>query len=281
MVLIAYTTAPDDTPDWVVRAARHMPFFPAGGTVVTSPSLGQNMYTPTDIALPNPPMTERPYAGFLYLGLGFATDNTKEQQQLQLQLGVVGPASLADQTQTWFHRLIGVCQSQGLAHPAQERTRPCPDIRTQLARLCLGQAAGSAFDLSPHLGGAIGNVYDYANAGAMVRFGFELPNDFGPMRIDPALPGANFYEPKDDGFSWYLFAGVDGRAIARNLFLDGNSFVNSRSVDKLPFVGDMQFGAAISIGGSGSPSPMCSAPRNTARSPASTSSARSAFRFEF
>jgi len=61
------------------------------------------------------------------------------------------------------------------------------------------------------------------------------------------LPGSNFYEPETGDFGWYVFAGVDGRAIGRNVFLDGNTFERSRSVAKLPLVGDVQFGAAISF----------------------------------
>lgn len=37
-------------------------------------TLGQNMYTPADISLRNPPKDDRPYAGFLYGGFGVAAD---------------------------------------------------------------------------------------------------------------------------------------------------------------------------------------------------------------
>ena len=84
---------------------------------------------------------------------------------------------------------------------------------------------------SRNYGAAIGNVYDYVDAGAMARFGFNLPKDYGPMRIQPSLPGSDYFEPTA-GLGAYVFAGVDGRAIARNLFLDGNSFETSRSVRK-------------------------------------------------
>lgn len=33
--------------------------------------------------------------------------------------------------------------------------------------------------------------------------------------------------------------------VARNIFLDGNSFVDSRRVDRLPLVGDVQFGLVL------------------------------------
>ena len=42
-----------------------------------------------------------------------------------------------------------------------------------------------------------------------------------------------------------MFVGVDGRAIARNIFLDGNTWRDSRSVDKEPLVGDLQWGLAV------------------------------------
>jgi hypothetical protein len=45
-----------------------------------------------------------------------------------------------------------------------------------------------------------------------------------------------------------VFAGVQGRAVARNLFLDGNTFEDSASVDRNPFVADFQTGVSISAG---------------------------------
>ena len=105
---------------------------------------------------------------------------------------------------------------------------------------------GLIFDFEPHYGAAVGNVYDFANVGALARLGFNLPGDYGPMRIDPSLPGSNFFEPTG-GVSAYVFAGVDGRAVARNIFLDGNTFETSRSVKKFNLVYDYDIGAAITF----------------------------------
>jgi lipid A 3-O-deacylase len=46
---------------------------------------------------------------------------------------------------------------------------------------------------------------------------------------------------------WYFFGGVEGRAVARNIFLDGNTFVDSPHVSKLPFVTDVQAGLAMTV----------------------------------
>jgi hypothetical protein len=103
---------------------------------------------------------------------------------------------------------------------------------------------GVPFDLTPHAGGALGNVFTYANAGVMLRYGKDLPLDYGPPRIQPSVPGSGFFIPQH-GFGWYLFSGIEGRVVARNIFLDGNTFRDSRSVDKEPLVGDLQFGIVI------------------------------------
>jgi len=43
----------------------------------------------------------------------------------------------------------------------------------------------------------------------------------------------------------YLFLRADGRAVARNIFLDGNTYTDSHSVSKNLFVADLSAGVAI------------------------------------
>lgn len=42
-----------------------------------------------------------------------------------------------------------------------------------------------------------------------------------------------------------MFVGAEGRAVGRNIFLDGNSFKDSPAVDKKPFVTDAIAGVAF------------------------------------
>ncbi|HEY2445093.1 MAG TPA: lipid A deacylase LpxR family protein [Rhizomicrobium sp.] len=245
-VELAWTSSPSDTPDWSIDWARKLPFFAANGEVRTSYSLWQNIYTPSDLHLSNPPPTARPYAGWLYFSYGLIEKSDTTLDQLQVQLGMVGPASLAEETQKFVHAVLGDTNPQGWG--TQLHNEPAFLIGDERAwrALASGSLAGFSFDVDPHLGAAVGTVYDYANAGAMVRVGFNLPDDYGPPRIEPSLPGTNFFEPTS-AFGWYLFAGVDGRAVARNLFLDGNTWESSRHVEKIPLVGDLEIGAAISF----------------------------------
>ena len=245
-VQISYTTGPHDAYSWVVDTARLLPFFAATGEVRTSYALGQNMYTPKDTQLVNPPLTERPYAGYLYGALGLMEKNDRRLDQLQLQIGVVGPLSLAKDAQVWAHGILHDPKPKGWA--TQLHNEPTVELTYERSYKLIPPKSifGLFFDLEPHYGAAVGNVYDYANIGAMARFGFNLPDDYGPLRIEPGLPGSNFFEPTA-GLSAYVFAGVDGRAIARNIFLDGNTWQASRSVVKKNLVGDLTLGAALTF----------------------------------
>ena len=62
------------------------------------------------------------------------------------------------------------------------------------------------------------------------------------------MSGTGYFDVPDQKWNWYLFAGVDGRAIARNIFLDGNTFGDDNStVDKKYFVGDAVAGVAFTL----------------------------------
>ncbi|MCR6645696.1 MAG: lipid A deacylase LpxR family protein [Terricaulis sp.] len=62
----------------------------------------------------------------------------------------------------------------------------------------------------------------------------------------PSLSGVEHFS--GGRLSWSIFAGVQGRAVARNLFLDGNTWEDSASVERKPFVADFQTGLSVSAG---------------------------------
>ncbi len=91
------------------------------------------------------------------------------------------------------------------------------------------------FDFRPHVGAGVGNVATYLIAGPSIRLGINIPDEFAPAREESAPPR----------FGAYLFTGVNGRLVAHNIFLDGNTFVNSHRVDKELLVGDWQSGLTV------------------------------------
>lgn len=232
------------TPGWARKAAGLVPWFPREGKVRPGYALGQSMFTPSDISVDDPPPGERPYAGWLYGTIGLGVESGRQLDQFGITLGMIGPASLAEESQKSVHKVIDSDEPKGW--DTQLRNEPGLVFTYQRSwrELAAKTFLNNELDFSPHVGGALGNVFTYANAGVTMRYGRQLPNDYGPPRIQPGLPGTSDFSPVSD-FGWYLFAGIDGRLVARNIFLDGNTFRDSRSVDKFPLVGDLQFGLVL------------------------------------
>jgi hypothetical protein len=217
-------------------------------------ALGQNIYTPRDATRANPDPADRPYAGWTYLELAFVSKTSAVSDRLSLQAGVVGPSSLAKESQRTVHRWIGSVRPEGWDY--QLRNEAGVNVgyerRWRLYARALVQTLG--LDLIPHLGASLGNVQTYANAGGTLRFGLNLPSDFG---VQLARPGSVGGSPTDDldprvaldrNFSLFGFGTADGRAVARDIFLDGNTFRTSRSVTKRPFVADLGAGIGLIAG---------------------------------
>lgn len=209
--------------------------------------LGQTLFTPSDISDSNPDADDRPYAGWTYGGVGLVQDTDRRRlDHLELQIGVVGPSALGRQTQNDYHQFIGVDQAKGWDHQLHDE----PGLMLSYERkwrFLQPLMDDLEIDAIPEVGATLGNVMTYAETGAMFRFGRNLEADYGPARIRPALSGTSYFNARDleDPFGFYLFLSGQGRAVARNIFLDGNSFEGSRSVDSNILVADLSAGASL------------------------------------
>jgi hypothetical protein len=212
------------------------------GTLRWGMTFGQSIYTPQDTALYNPDPTDRPYAGYLYGGVSLSRTTERTSRSLELQLGVVGPSALGEWVQNNYHDIFNIRNTNGWDY--QLKDEPAATlIYDQKWRIPLATVAGMEVEVIPSGTLSLGNVQTYAAAGGVFRIGHGLDADFGPPRIRPALSGSSWVQPRET-FEWYVFAGLEARAIARDVFLDGNTWRDSRSVDKRPFVGDFQVGVA-------------------------------------
>jgi len=245
-VELSYTSPTQDTPELIDQIARGLPFFSSEGKVRASYAVGQSIFTPSDTRSVIPPPTQRPYAGFLYGSVGITDDTGSRLDQLSLQIGLTGPSSLASDTQRFVHRVINDPEPMGWHSQLRGEPGVVLIYSRNVSIMPRQSLAGLNFDLEPHYGAAVGNIYDYVNAGAMARLGFNIPDDYGPLRIEPSLPGSGFFQ-STGMVGAYIFAGADGRAIGRNFFLDGNTSGGGPSVQKKTFVGDFELGAALTF----------------------------------
>lgn len=214
--------------------------------------IGQNIYTPENIDLATPNPLDRPYGGWLYGGMalqrrGFTTGGWWTMENLQLDLGIIGPESLADKAQTWVHEIRGFNLPQGWAH--QLKTEPGVALRYERQWLYRwGHEGGFGFDVIPDAGISLGNTLTAAQIGSTFRAGYNLPNDFGIQNADSFTVTSGGVSPsRKHYFGAYVFGGAEGRAVAYDTFLDGNMFRSSPHVGHYPLVADLKSGFAVTI----------------------------------
>lgn len=247
-VRFSYLDINANMPNIAYQLDDFIPTFEINETTNVFYSIGQNLYTPSNIqqAMANP--NDRPWAAHLYGAIGLSTVTDNHTDEVELSLGVVGPLALGEQTQKFVHKYITTDSPEPQGWDNQLKNEPAILLGWQREYTDYKNLDFGDFSLntSPYYGLTLGNVYTFADTG--VSFSFKPNSEYwqdNPVRVKPGLPGTGYYDLPADKWSWYLFSGIEGRAVARNIFLDGNTFRSSPDTDKKHFVADANAGIAF------------------------------------
>lgn len=243
-------------PEWAERLAEVMPGRDAFGPARTAAGFtaAQLIFTPENLMAQRPLPDDRPYAGYLYGGVFWqrATDVGPYQDatvdHVQLDLGIVGPSSRAEDIQEFIHRHFEGDDPMGWDNQLDDE----PTIQFWLRKRWrldmgsvdldgLGDAGALRAQLIPYAELAVGTVYRHVEGGALVRLGFNLPDDFGPGSLQDL---GSFTGGPQTGWGGYGFVGVAGRVTEHNLFIEGSEFQDSLGVDAEPLTGELTLGLA-------------------------------------
>jgi lipid A 3-O-deacylase len=218
------------------------------------------IYTPNDTENPHPDPTDHPYAGWTGVAADFIRQNAERRAIFEINAGLVGPDSGGESLQNSFHSAIGDTQPAGWNY--QLKNEPVLQLTYRqdwrpafLTNLSDPSPSSINYDVIGHGLVTVGNGWDYAAAGAVGRFGYHVPMDFGPSRMrlgdvdtEPyALPNSTATSPADV-ISAYVCFGGEARAVARDITLDGNTWANSPSVTHKPVVGEIYGGLVTQYG---------------------------------
>lgn len=234
---------------WTRNLADALPGWSAAALDGASYRFGQQIYTPNDINERNLIADDRPYAGVLYAGLSLFDDEQlsgwRRTTGLYFDVGLVGPGAGGRTVQKNFHHLIDSDDPKGWHN--QLNNEPFVNVAYETAWWKQGRFGSLEAEYGPSVGFALGNLYTYAASGLGLRLGQGLDQSFGVPAVSPSQ-GSRVYFRENSGFNWYVFANLEGRLMAYNMLLDGNTFEDSHSVDRRPWVGDAQLGLALSWG---------------------------------
>ena len=135
---------------------------PDGRQAFETVSIGQKMCVSSDINIPNPPADDRPYAGWLYASFGSHLASRDRLDSFAVNLGVVGPMSLAEDAQKLFHSIIDADWPEGW-HNQIENEPAIILAYEHVERLYRAEIAdGLSTDVLGSVGGELGNAMTQA-----------------------------------------------------------------------------------------------------------------------
>lgn len=210
--------------------------------LTTSLFIGQDMYTPN---LDRPPysypgwMYERPYAAWLYVGGEGRRVSRRALRTYSLSLGVTGAPALGKLAQSIAHQISARYTTKATGWETQVGAEPgvVLGVRQSLLALRWAPHGIGILDLSPTVGGALGNIRTSADVGGKVRVGVNLSHPWDPRAWRGRPP-------------WEFQVSAAGRRefVAHDFSLDGTFFrAAERHVTRVPTVSEYEFGTAVRL----------------------------------
>ena len=239
-------------PRWSIPTIKAIPFSGNPASIHNVGVIfGQQIYTPSDTQVTTLLENDRPYAGFLYGGLALHSKTHLKLDTLEIVVGVVGPASKGEWAQNTVHDLRDIPTAKGWNNQLENE----PAVRLSWQRKWRLHSMEIfdvlSYDLISRAGLTLGNVRTSTSAGGEIRFGYNIPQDFGS---DVIRAGAGVSAPVIEGsksgitsLGAHIFVSSQVEAVLHDIFLDGNTWQDGPSVEKKPLVADISLGASFSI----------------------------------
>jgi hypothetical protein len=240
----------NDSADFVKLATRWLPWMHQENTdwhYKVGFALGHNIYTPTDTDTTALQPNDRPYAAWLYGSILLQAQVDNQLRMIEISAGVVGPSAMGQAVQNSWHDVINVAHAQGWDNQLHDEPglQASWERRYRTWQYAPHAAAPFGCDLILRHRVTLGNVATHLAGGVVVRLGWHLPADFGADLIRPT-GGSTPNGGVPHRFSAQIYASGEARAVARDIFLDGNTWRESASIHKRPVVADLSLGLVFS-----------------------------------
>lgn len=184
-------------------------------------TLGQKIYTPSDISSSQPQVDDRPYAGYLYLETNYISLSPVAAQRFNLTFGTTGERSMSKESQKLIHSIIGSDEPQGWQYQVDNEYAGSVGYLVHLNLLRDKFWSNSSLELSNITEGNAGNYRSNVATGFMLRWGYNLQDSLGAAEItteNPFRPG--MLGPSGTG--WFAYTGVKTGYVFNDITIEGD-----------------------------------------------------------
>jgi len=209
-------------------------------------SIVNQIFTPADLTQTQLIEDDRSYAGWTFFETGIHKSSKNTLQSLYIQIGTIGPRSRSEQIQTRIHEMTDSELPMGWDNQLEDEFGFNLRYIYKL-RYATDFNSGMQAAIIPYTEAELGNVSIQGTVGFASRIGWNIQKDFGMTTINtggengiPIYGEANSTTKSNWSFS-FNFNG-SGSAVGRNIFLDGNTLVDSHSVERNYLIANLGLG---------------------------------------
>ncbi|WP_041452635.1 lipid A deacylase LpxR family protein [Alteromonas naphthalenivorans] len=186
--------------------------------------IGQTMSTPSDITIANPDDNELPYSAVLALTNSYLAVTEKYADRVSTTIGIVGPAALGEEAQKFVHEIVDADKPQGWDTQLEN------ELVFQFTRgrtWRVWESESKRFDFLSNADFALGTIQSSMSTGVTFRYGRNLIESYATTLFNSSRTS----NPSAVNGGWYIYGGLQAGYIFNQIFTDGNTFEDSRSVD--------------------------------------------------
>ncbi|BFM07703.1 lipid A deacylase LpxR family protein [Halioxenophilus aromaticivorans] len=185
---------------------------------------GQSMNTPSDISIVNPDQNELPYSALLAFTNSYLKITPNFADRASTTIGVVGPIALGEDAQKLVHKMTGSDEPKGWDTQLEN------ELVFQFSRGRTWrnwESASANFDLLTNVDASIGTISSTLGAGLTLRYGRNLLSSYATTLFN----NSRTTNPTAVNGGWYFYLGAQTGYFFNQIFTDGNTFEDSRSID--------------------------------------------------
>jgi len=206
-------------------------------------SVGQKIYTPYWGMVAKREDQDRPFAGYLYAGAAYSVFYKKESVlKTSIELGTVGPNSLAQDAQEFLHKTVGFYTPAGWDY--QIKNEVTINLSTSYSKL-IHRSSDNAVDFSGQGYANLGTTFNGLGASVLFRAG-KLNQLFNSAYHNAVIGDSK--TKKINNFEFFFYAKPQLNVVAYDATIQGSLFNNDSPVTfgVKPIVFEQQFGVNYS-----------------------------------
>lgn len=170
-------------------------------------TIGQQLWTPSDISLENEIINERPYAAYLMIKTHLNEYSAFSATKYSFTIGEVGPQAFGEQAQKAIHGLISSPIPMGWNGQIKARTIFALGYEKQKALIRDNGGFGHEYDIAINGRVNASNFQNEIAIGSTLRWGTQLAGSFSSVSLSPT----SFFDPSvlsnsKSGYFTYLSA---------------------------------------------------------------------------